>query len=94
MKACSGQAGPVYKARAEHPYWKSDPNYEGMLQNILRSVWPGYPGPITPAAIEVQAQYMLCDMAGRVVTAGLSLEAALKETHGRIEEVHKIRGGK
>jgi multiple sugar transport system substrate-binding protein len=94
MKACSGQAGPVYRSRAEHPYWKSNPNYEGMLQNILRSVWPGYPGPITPAAIEVQAQYMLCDMAGRVVTAGLSLEAALKETHGRIEEVYKIRGGK
>jgi len=94
MKACSGQAGPVYKSRAEHGYWKSDPNYEGMLQNIMRSVWPGYPGPISPAAIEVQAQYMLCDMAGRVVTAGLSLEAALKETHGRIEEVYKIRGGK
>jgi multiple sugar transport system substrate-binding protein len=94
MKACSGQAGPVYKSRAEHPYWKSDPNYEGMLQNIMRSMWPGYPGPITPAAIEVQAQYMLCDMAGRVVSAGLSLEAALKETHGRIEEVYKIRGGK
>jgi multiple sugar transport system substrate-binding protein len=94
MKACSGQAGPVYKSRSEHPYWKSDPNYEGMLQNILRSMWPGYPGPISPAAIEVQAQYMLCDMAGRVVTAGLSLEAALKETHGRIEEVYKIRGGK
>jgi multiple sugar transport system substrate-binding protein len=94
MKACSGQAGPVYKLRAEHPYWKSNPNYEGMLQNIMRSMWPGYPGPISPAAIEVQAQYMLCDMAGRVVTAGLSLEAALKETHGRIEEVYKIRGGK
>jgi len=94
MKACSGQAGPVYKARAEHPYWKSDPNYEGMLQNIMRSVWPGYPGPISPAAIEVQAQYMICDMAGRVVSAGLSLEAALKETPGRGEEVYKIRGGK
>ena len=37
---------------------------------------------------------MLCDMAGRMVTAGLSLEAALKEAHGRVEEVYKIRGGK
>jgi hypothetical protein len=54
-------------------------------------VWPGYPGPVTPAAIEVQAQYMLCDMAGRVVSAGLSIEAALKETHARIEDVYKIR---
>jgi len=91
MKVSIGQAGPVYKARAEHPYWKTDPNFEGMRENILRSVWPGYPGPITPAAIEVQAQYVLCDMAGRVVTAGLSPEAALKEAHGRIEEIHKFR---
>ena len=91
MKASIGQAGPVYKSRADHPYWKSDPNFEGMRENIMRSVWPGYPGPITPAAIEVQAQYVLCDMAGRVVTAGLSPEAALKEAHGRVEEIHKFR---
>ena len=66
MKASIGQAGPVYKSRAENPYWKSDPNFEGMLQNVLRGVWVGYPGPFTPAAVEVQAQYILCDMAGRV----------------------------
>jgi hypothetical protein len=75
----------------EHPYWKSDPNFQGMLQNVLRGTWPGYPGPVTPAAIEVQAQYILCDMAGRVVVAGLSPEAALKEAHKRIEDIHRIR---
>jgi multiple sugar transport system substrate-binding protein len=91
MKASIGQAGPVYKSRAESAYWKTDPNFEGMKDNILRSLWPGYPGPITPAAIEVQAQYILCDMAGRVVSAGLSPEQALKEAHGRVEEIHKIR---
>jgi multiple sugar transport system substrate-binding protein len=91
MKASLGQAGPVYKSRAEHPYWKTDPNFEGMKDNVLRSVWPGYPGPITPAAIEVQAQYILCDMAGRVVVAGLSPEAALKEAHKRVEDIYKIR---
>ena len=91
LKVSIGQAGPVYKSRAENPYWKTDPNFEGMRDNVLRSMWPGYPGPITPAAIEVQAQYVLCDMAGRVVTAGLSPEAALKEAHGRIEEIHKFR---
>ena len=51
----------------------------------------GYPGPITPAAIEVQAQYILCDMAGRIVVGGLSPEAALKEAHKRVEEIHRIR---
>jgi multiple sugar transport system substrate-binding protein len=91
MKASIGQAGPVYKSRAENPYWGTDPNFTAMKENIVRSLWPGYPGPITPAAIEVQAQYILCDMAGRVVTAGLAPEQALKEAHGRIEEIHKIR---
>ena len=52
---------------------------------------PDIPGRCTPAAIEVQAQYILCDMAGRVVVGGLSPEAALKEAHKRIEEIHKIR---
>jgi len=89
--ASIGQAGPVYKARAESPYWKSDPNFDGMVQNILRGVWIGYPGPVTAAAVEVQAQYILCDMAGRVVVGGLSPEAALKEAHARVEEIYKIR---
>ena len=86
-----GQAGPVYKARAESPYWKSDPNFEGMMLNVLRGSWIGYPGPVTAAAVEVQAQYILCDMAGRVVVGGLSPEAALKEAHARVEEIYKIR---
>ena len=89
--ASIGQAGPVYKVRAENPYWKSDPNFEGMMQNVLRGVWIGYPGPVTAAAVEVQAQYILCDMAGRVVVGGLSPEAALKEAHARVEEIYKIR---
>ena len=91
MQASIGQAGPVYKKRAEHPYWKSDPNFQGMLQNVLRGTWPGYPGPLTPAAIEVQAQYILCDMAGRVVVGGLSVDAALKEAHKRVEDIYRIR---
>src|SRR5262249_12258272 len=92
MKASIGQAGPVYKSRAENPYWKSDPNFQGMLQNLLRGIWPGYPGPFTAAAVEVQAQYVLCDMAGRVVVGGLSADAALKGAHARVGEISKIRG--
>jgi hypothetical protein len=62
-----------------------------MKENILRSVWPGYPGPITPAAIEVEAQFILADMGGRIVTGGLGIEAALKEAHKRVEDIHRIR---
>ena len=91
MKASIGQAGPVYKSRADNPYWKSDPNFEGMMQNVMRSMWPGYPGPFSSAAVEVQAQYVLCDMAGRVVSGGLTPETALKEAHGRVEEIYKVR---
>jgi multiple sugar transport system substrate-binding protein len=91
MKVSVGQAGPVYKKRTEDPYWKSDPNFNAIMQNIIRSVPQGYPGPITPAAVEVRAQHVLTDMAGRVVTAGLSPEAALKEAHARVEEIYKAR---
>lgn len=86
-----GQAGPVYKGRVDHPYWKSDPNFEAIVQNVLRSVPQGFPGPMTSSAVEVRAQHILTDMAGRVVTAGLSPEAALKEAHQRVEEIYKIR---
>jgi len=91
VKVSVGQAGPVYKKRTEDPYWKSDPNFNAIMQNILRSVPQGYPGPITPAAVEVRAQHILTDMAGRVVTAGINPEAAIKEAHARVEEVYKAR---
>jgi multiple sugar transport system substrate-binding protein len=86
-----GQAGPVYKGRVDNPYWKSDPNFDAIMQNILRSVPIGHPGPMTPVAAEVQGQKILTDMAGRVVTGGLSAEAALKEAHARVEEIYKYR---
>jgi multiple sugar transport system substrate-binding protein len=86
-----GQAGPVYRGRVDSPYWKSDPNFDAMVQNILRCVNIGHPGPMTPAAAEVQGQKILTDMAGRVVVGGLSPEAALKEAHARVEEIYRIR---
>ena len=92
VQASVGQAGPVYKGRVDNPYWKSDPNFDAILQNILRCVNIGHPGPMTPAAAEVQGQKILTDMAGRVVVGGLSPEAAIKEAHARIEEIYKIRG--
>src|SRR5258708_33318853 len=67
-----GQAGPVYKGRVDNPYWKSDPNFDAILQNILRSVNIGYPGPLTPAAPEGQGEKILTDMAGRGGGGGLS----------------------
>ncbi|HYB41420.1 MAG TPA: extracellular solute-binding protein [Candidatus Methylomirabilis sp.] len=91
LQVSVGQAGPVYRARVDNPYWKSDPNFEAMVQNILRSVNYGHPGPMTPAAVEVRAQHVLTDMAGRVVTGGLSPEAAIKEAHARVEEIYKAR---
>ena len=91
VKVSVGQAGPVYKKRTEDPYWKSDPNFNAIMQNIIRSVPAGSPGPITPAAVEVGAQHILTDMAGRVVTAGVNPEAALKEAHARVEEIYKVR---
>ncbi len=83
---------PGLQVAGREPVLEDRPELRGHEgERPARSVWPGYPGPITPAAIEVQAQYILCDMAGRVVVAGLSPEAALKEAHKRVEDIYKIR---
>src|SRR5262249_14919271 len=86
-----GQAGPVYKGRADHPYWESGPNFAALPPNILRSATTRYPRRTTPAAVALQAQHILTDRAGRVVTGGPSPEAALKEAHARVEEIYKVR---
>ena len=92
MKASIGQAGPVYKTRVENPYWKSRPELPGhAAERPARRVAGISAARSPPAAVEVQAQYILCDMAGRVVVGGLSPEAALREAHKRIEDIHKIR---
>ena len=39
----------------------------------------------------VEALRELYRRGGRVVVGGLSAEAALKEAHARVEEIHKIR---
>ncbi|HEV8310663.1 MAG TPA: extracellular solute-binding protein [Methylomirabilota bacterium] len=89
VRASIGVAGPVYTARARDPYWKEDANAEAILQNSLRGVHPGYPGPMTPAAVDVQSQNVLTDMAARAVIGGLSPETALKEAHQRVEEIYR-----
>jgi len=95
MKVCSGQAGPVYKVRAEHPYWKSDPNYEGMLQNVLRMTWPGYPGAgHAPLRSRCKPSTSFATWQGESSARGFHPTPRSRKRTGRIEEIHKIRGGK
>src|SRR5260221_5281730 len=58
-----GQAGPVYKRRADRVYWESDPNFDAILHNILRSLAAGYPGTKTPSFVQGQSQHILNDLA-------------------------------
>ena len=49
---------------------------------------PGYPGPLTQAAAEVDAQYIMVDMVARVLADGLSCQEALDEATERIEQIY------
>ena len=91
MKVSIGQAGPVYKARADNPYWKTDPNFQGMLQNVLRGVWPGYPGPDHAGGHRGAGAVHPVRHGRPRGDGGLSPEAALKEAHKRVEDIYKIR---
>lgn len=49
---------------------------------------PGWPGPLTQAAAEVDAQGIMVDMWARVVTDGLEPQAALDEATARIQQIY------
>ncbi|BDG60201.1 ABC transporter substrate-binding protein [Caldinitratiruptor microaerophilus] len=86
-----GQAAPLYKLHAEDPYWKTDPNFEAIMQNGMYARLPGYPGPITAAAAEVRAQHVLTDMASSVLQ-GTPIDQAIQAAKRKIESIYKAVG--
>ena len=89
MQVSVGQAGPVYRCRVDNPYWKSDPNFDAILQNILQRRQHRQLGPIAPAPPRCGAEDP--DKHGRSRGGGRALaRGALKEAHAR-EEI-TIRG--
>ena len=49
---------------------------------------PGWPGPLTPAAAEVETQSIMVDMVARVLVDRIEPQAALDEATQRIEEIY------
>lgn len=66
----------------------SNPAIEEAVALLDTAHAPGWPGPLTQAAAEVDAQYIMVDMFARVAADGLSCQAALDEATARIEQIY------
>jgi hypothetical protein len=58
-----------------------------MITVLLRGVWIGYPGPITPAAQEVQSTFIIPDLFTRVAR-GASIDDSMKWAAGEYQRIY------
>jgi ABC-type glycerol-3-phosphate transport system substrate-binding protein len=88
MRLSWGQMVPVFDRLRRDPYWQKNESYKAVLEAPKHARTPGYPGPVTPAAAEVVATYVLTDLCARVIVDGWDIERALQEADKRIREIY------
>lgn len=93
MYVSRGQAAPLWERYLSDPYWRRDPNYLINVESQKYAQTLGYPGPLTPAAVEIWSQHVLTDAVGRMLAGGLDPAAALREAQRRAEEIFEAYGG-
>lgn len=86
-------AGMGFQNPTLEPYTKmevftDDPNLVEITKMLPTSYAPGWPGPVTRAVAEIEAQGVITDMVARVLVDGISPEESLEEATQRIEEIY------
>jgi multiple sugar transport system substrate-binding protein len=61
LEATAGFLTPYLKKYHDHPAWKKDPKMT-VFREIGLNLWPGWPGPASEAASEVQSKSIVVDM--------------------------------
>jgi len=89
MKGVQRPGGAGLQVARRAPVLKTDPNFHGMLRTSCAAV-DRVSGAEHAGRHRVQAQYILCDMAA-AGDGRLSIDAALKEAHKRVEDIYRIR---
>jgi multiple sugar transport system substrate-binding protein len=95
MRASYGQVTPVLdKARAaSKEYFNKNENYRNFGRAVEWFVATGWPGPLTPAAAEVQASNVLTDAPAKVIVDRWSVDQAIDWADKKIKEIYDtIRG--
>ena len=65
-----------------------DPKLLEVTAMLPTSYAPGWPGPVTRAVAEIEAQGVITDMVARVLIDGISAEKSIAEATKRIEDIY------
>jgi multiple sugar transport system substrate-binding protein len=88
MEASEGQASPISRKGVEHKFSWYIPAYENAQKGAEIAKNHGYPGPVTRAAVEVSAQWVLPDMAAQVIVGKVPPKKAIEEATKTIKEIY------
>ena len=86
-EAGQGFQAPVHGRYVDHSAF-SDPSLKPIMDILPNGHAPGWPAPLTRAAAEVEAQFVLTDMVVRVLVDGLSPNEAVSEAANRISSIY------
>jgi len=94
MKESYGQFAPVLdKAReASRDYFNKNENYRNFGRAAEWFVATGWPGPVTPAAAEVQASNVLTDAPAKVIVDRWSVDQAIDWEDKKIKDIYDTLG--
>ncbi len=77
---------PVYRDLLDAPFWQADPHRQVMATAAANTVVTGYPGAITPWAMEARADAIIGTMIRHVLLEGQSVDAAIATAHAALQE--------
>jgi multiple sugar transport system substrate-binding protein len=86
------EAGGGFQFPVQQKFMDMDVYQNPVLKEPVSMLYdshsPGWPGPMTPAAAEVENQSIMVDMVARVLVDKITPEAALDEATQRIQEIY------
>jgi len=96
MRESHGQFTPVLdKARdASKDYFNKNENYRTFGRAAEWATHPGWPGPVTPAAAEVQASNVLTDAPAKVIVDKWSVDQAIDWEDKKIKDIYDTLGAR
>ncbi len=87
LESGEGNMSPILGAYVGLPMWTKDPNLKAYAEvsQYVRAI--GWPGPVTRAAAEVNAKFILVDMAARVAQ-GMPVQESINKAVAEMKEIY------
>jgi multiple sugar transport system substrate-binding protein len=89
LTKCLGYWAHPLLAFDQSDCWKQDPKILPYRDAQKMSFWDGYQGPISPAAAQATAEYVLVQMFAAVVSGQSTPEDGVKEGERRLKRIYK-----